>query len=175
MVTLCKVSGAVFIMGAVIYFAFSYNQTMELRNKELRKLYSILLQLKSEIEYMCNTLPECFLKLSKNEQEPFKGWLMSIVKRMEEEKEATFMEIWQEEFVPLLEKSALTKEDVEPLLELSDKLGNADSSSQIKAIDYALLHIEGNRTSLEGELTQKKKVVMTLSLFVGFMTLILFI
>lgn len=163
------------IMGAVYYFAFSYNQTMEQRNKELKKLYGILLQLKSEMEYMCNPLPECFEKLAKNAEEPFKKWLQKMVKRMEENKEERFRDIWLEELLQLQKSSFLDKDDIESLLELSDKLGNADSSSQLKAIDYALLHIEGNRTLLEGEMKEKKKVVVTMSLFVGFMTLILFI
>lgn len=171
----CKAAGMVFIMGAAYYFAFSYNQAVDLRMKQLRKLYSIFLQLKSEIEYMYNTLPECFEKLAKNEMEPFKDWFTQLVMRMEENKEVIFKDVWQGELEHLYENSALEKEDIEPLYELSDKLGNADISSQLKAIDYALLHIEGRRITLEGEISQKKKVVVTMSLFVGFMTLILFI
>lgn len=171
----CKVAGTVLIMGAASYFAVSYNQTLERRIQELRKLYSILLQLKSEIQYMCNTLPECFLKLSENQKEPFESWMKQLLCKMEEDSELSFGDIWREELIKLQEKSALEKEDVEPLFELSDKLGNADVTAQLKAIDYALLHIERNRTTLEGEVTQKKKVVVTLSLFCGFMMLILFI
>lgn len=172
---LCKMVGALWILGAVSYFAHSYNQTLELRNIELRKLYSILLQLKSEIGYMCNTLPECFGKLADNEKEPFKSWLKHLVSQMEESEELIFCDIWKENLTFLHKSSALEKSDVEPLYELSDKLGCVDTKAQLKAIDYALLHIERNRTALEGEMNQKKKVVVTLSLFCGFMTLILLI
>ena len=62
---------------------------------------------------------------------------------------------------------------MEPLKELADKLGSADITVQLKSIDYVLLHIEQNRRELEGELKEKKKVVTSLSLFAGMLTLIL--
>lgn len=173
MVFFCKAAGSFFILGAVGYFAYNLNRMMEKRNLELRKLYSILLQLKSEIQYMCNTLPECFRKLAEYEQEPFGSWLFTMAQKMEEKEKVTFSGIWREELIHLYEKSALEKEDIEPLKELSDKLGSMDITAQLKAVDYALLHIERNRSVLEEEMKQKKKVVVTLSLFFGFMTLIL--
>lgn len=173
MFLVCKLAGAVFVMCAAGYFAVSMNRILEKRNLELRKLYSILLQLKSEIQYMGNTLPESFQKLSYHAKEPFSEWLGRLTMRMEQKEETSFQEIWKEELEYLYTCSSLEREDVEPLQELSDKLGSMDVTAQLKAIDYALLHIERNRNILEGELEQKKKVVITLSLFCGFMTLIL--
>lgn len=173
MLWVCKLTGSVLVMGAACYFAINMNQSFENRNLELRKLYSILLQLKSEIQYMGNTLPESFQKLSRHAKEPFLAWLNRLTVKMEQKEETSFQEIWKEELEYLYQNSALEKEDVEPLQELSDKLGSMDVTAQLKAIDYALLHIERNRNLLEGELSQKKKVVITLSLFCGFMTLIL--
>ena len=197
-VLFCKFMGAICVMSATGYLALNINQMMELRSRELRKLYSILLQLKSEIQYMANTLPECFRNLSKGAKEPFTGWLTGLCDSMEKEEavywvsgdlavakedftdgkknkkeSAGFAEIWQEQLEDLYQHSALEKEDLEPLYELADKLGMVDMTAQLKAIDYVLLHIEKNRTTLEGELGQKKKVVATLGMFWGFMTLIL--
>ncbi|MBQ4059124.1 MAG: stage III sporulation protein AB [Lachnospiraceae bacterium] len=168
-----KLAGAICIMGATGYFAVSMNQTMELRKQELRKLYSLLIQLKSEIQYMYNPLPESFAKLAKSAKEPFSTWLFDMVNTLEEKEEITFSDVWKEGVENLHKHSALEKEDVEPLKELADKLGSEDVSSQLKAIDYAVLHLEGNRTVLEKDLGQKKKVTVTLSLFCGAMTLIL--
>lgn len=173
MVLFCKIVGAVCIMGASGYLSVTINQSMERRNQELRKLYSIFLQLKSEIQYMANTLPECFSNLSKCAKDPFREWLLAISECMEEQDSTSFADIWQEALQHLYKISALELQDLEPLQELSDKLGTVDTISQLKAIDYALLHIERNRTALEGEISQKKKVVTTISLFCGFMTLIL--
>lgn len=169
----CKIAGIICVMGASGYLSVSISRFLESRRRELRRLYSILLQLKSEIQYMGNTLPECFMSLSKGAGEPFEEWLFSLSDRMEAKENSCFTDIWTEELAHLYEKSALEADDLEPLRELADKLGNVDTTSQIKAIDYALLHIERNRTVLEDEMSQKKKVVATLSMFGGFMTLIL--
>lgn len=173
MALLFKMTGAVCVMGAAIYFAGSLNQMLENRKIQLRKLYSLLLQLKSEIQYMQKTLPECFIKLSDMSIAPFKEWMDLLSNELQKQSDASFKDIWLSKLEYLQEKSCLVKEDIEPLKELGDKLGNMDMASQLKAIDYTLLHIEKNRIDLENEMNQRKKVVVTLSLFGGFMTLIL--
>lgn len=171
----CKLLGGVFVMGATGYFAVSINQTMDRRKQELRKLYSIMLQLKSEIQYMYNPLPDSFAKLAVGTKEPFESWLLLLSQQLENKEAFSFAETWQEGLQHLSRISALDEEDIEPLKELADKLGSGDMDAQLKAIDYALLHIEGNRVALEGVLTQKKKVTVTISLFCGAMTLLLLI
>lgn len=170
---MCKLIGGVCVMGATGYFAFCVNQTMENRKQELRKLYSILLQLKSEIQYMCNPLPDSFAKLADGVKEPFSLWLTHLSEQLERKERLTFSDVWREGLAYLLDISSLERGDIEPLYELADKLGSGDMETQMKAVDYALLHIEENRISLENELQQKKKVTVTLSLFCGAMTLLL--
>ncbi|MBQ9983708.1 MAG: stage III sporulation protein AB [Lachnospiraceae bacterium] len=169
---MCKLFGAICVLGATGYFAVNMNQVLEQRKRELRKLYSILLQLKSEIQYMCNPLPESFLKMTVPENGVFSQWMTYVCQQLEEKEEITFSVVWRESLSYLQTYSALEAEDVEPLGELADKLGTGDVSSQLKAIDYALLHIERNRKTLEDQINQKKKVTVTLSLFCGVMTLI---
>lgn len=173
MAFVCKIAGAICVLGAAGYLSVNINQSMELRKQQLRRLYGILLQLKSEIQYMSNTLPESFRNLSCGTQEPFKEWLIAMSDRMEKKENVSFDKIWQEELLHLYQTSSMEWKDVEPLQELSDKLGNVDTESQLKAIDYAILHIERSRSGLEDEISQKKKVVATLSMFGGFMVLIL--
>lgn len=173
MVVLCKIAGAVFVLGGASYLAVSANMSLEQRNRELRRLYSIFIQLKSEIQYMNNTLPECFSNLAGAAKEPFHSWLGGLAKEMEEAENKTFDTIWMEGLQGLYDASALQREDVEHLEELRDKLGSADRQAQLKAFDYTLLHIERNRKELEGEIKQRKKVISTMSLFVGIMTLLL--
>lgn len=168
-------AGAFFLLSGAGYFAFNLNQIVENRNKELRRLYSILLQLKSEIQYMYNTLPESFEKIATNEKEPFQEWLQILAKKLQGKESATFLEIWKQELDYLYKKSCLEKEDIVLLFELSDKLGSADIAAQMKAIDYVLISLEKKRTILENEMVQKKKVIITLSLFLGFVMLILLI
>ena len=171
--TLCKLAGVFFVMGGTVYYAHNLNAAMEKRNMELRKLYNVLLQLKSEMQYMYCPLPECFHKLSERRDAPFGEWLQVIASRLEEKGNKCFQTIWKEETERLRSISHLKEEDVEPILELSDKLGGVDMEVQIQSIDYTLLQLERNRTILENEIGQKKKVITAISMFSGLMTLIL--
>ncbi len=173
MVFICKLAGIVFVMGAAGYLSLSMGQNLDRRKCELRGLYSIFIQLKSQIQYMGDTLPECFETLSKGAKGILADWLVGLAERLNLKQDMVFSEIWSEELNRLYQISALVKEDVEPLRELGDKLGSADVDAQIKAIDYALLHMEKNRQTLEETMEQKKKVIVTLSLFGGFMTLLI--
>lgn len=170
---LCKIIGGLLVVTGSACLGISINRGLELRTIELRKLYSILLQLKSEMQYMGNTLPECFSRLSEGASPPFLEWLIGLSERLEREEGSIFYNVWLEELEKLAKASCLQMEDIELLKELADKLGCADISAQLKAIDYVLLHIEESRTKLEGELKDKKKVVASLSLFVGMLTLIM--
>ena len=103
----CKAAGIVLVLGAVGYFSMNMGKCMEERKQELRKLYSLLVQLKSEIQYMCNTLPDCFSKLAKQTKSPFCDWLMELAERMEKKEDVLFQEIWKEELQYLYEISSL--------------------------------------------------------------------
>ncbi len=173
MVFVFRLSGALLVMAACAYFAMHMSRTLERRKLELRKLYSILLQLKSEIRYLGEPLPDCFRKMAVHAKEPFAEWLSGLADRLDSREGEGFGRAWLAGLSDLQSLSAMTREDLEPLSELSDKLGITDAEAQLKAIDYALLHIERNRTILENEIGQKKKVIATLSMFGGFMTLIL--
>lgn len=170
-----KMTGALFVLGSSGYFAYALNGKIDQRKAELRRLYSILLQLKSEIQYMGNPLPFSFEKMAEQEQYPFSEWFGQMADRLQEKEKIQFADLWEEEILHLYEISALKKEDLSPLLPLKDKLGTLDVTAQMKALDYVLLQLERNRHNLEEEIKQKKKMVMSISVFIGFMTLILFI
>lgn len=170
-----KMAGSILVLGSSGYFAYSLNARLDQRGMELRRLYSILLQLKSEIQYMSNPLPICFEKLGGQEQAPFSDWFFNMARRLQDKDRMMFADVWIEETEQLYEQSALKREDMEPLFALRDKLGTLDTAVQSKALDYAALQIEHNRKHLEEEGRQKKKMILSISLFVGFMTLILFV
>ena len=170
-----KIAGTLFVLGSSGYSAYALNGKIDQRKAELRRLYSILLQLKSEIQYMGNPLPLSFEKMAEQEQYPFSVWFGQMADRLQEKEKVQFADLWEEDILHLYEISALKREDLEPLLSLKDKLGALDITTQMKALDYVLLQLEHNRQNLEEEIKQKKKMVMSISVFIGFMTLILFI
>ncbi|MGN0438804.1 MAG: stage III sporulation protein AB [Lachnospiraceae bacterium] len=168
----CKLIGGVCILGAAIYGGLCISQTFDERYWQLRHIYSILLQLKSELEYLNTTLPECFISLGEGAKEPVKSWLLQIGEDLEKKEGEGFSDIWLKNIDMLYDNSALRKEDICFIKELGDKLGIQDGQSQSKAIEYTLLQLERNRTNLEKEMKEKKKVITTIAMFLGFVTLI---
>lgn len=172
MVLGCKLIGAVCVLSSAIYSGISLNQAYDNRYWQLRHLYGILMQLKSQLEYMNTTLPECFMQLKEGAKEPMKEWLLQIGSDLEKQEGERFSVIWTKNLEELKKNAALREEDITLLQELGDKLGVQDGQSQAKAIDYTLIQLERNRVQLEGEMKEKKKVVTTIAMFVGFITLI---
>lgn len=167
-----KVIGAVLILAASVYLAFEINQGMAKELEQLKGLYNIMLKLKSELYYLNSTLPECFLHLSESVAYPFDKWFYEMYESMSKEPEETFGDIWDRCTRSLIDNSSLMPADVEGLFELKDKLGCMDREVQEKAIDYYLMQAEEKRKQLYIEYGQKKKVIITLCVFVGVMTLI---
>ncbi|MCR5700911.1 MAG: stage III sporulation protein AB [Lachnospiraceae bacterium] len=168
-----KITGAVLILMASSYLALEINKGMTKELEQLKGLYNIMLKLKSELYYLNNPLPECFLHLSKQVDFPFDKWFYEMYESMSKEPDETFGDIWVRCTTNLIDNSAMSIEDVEGLFELKDKLGCMDREVQEKAIDYFLIQAEEMRKQLFLEYSQRKKVIITLCAFVGLMTLIL--
>ncbi|MBE5925154.1 MAG: hypothetical protein E7271_11980 [Lachnospiraceae bacterium] len=167
-----KVIGAVLILAASLYLAYEINRGLTKELEQMKSLYNIMLKLKSELYYLNDTLPECFLHLSKMTDFPFDKWFYEMYESMSKEPEETFGDIWDRCTRSLIDNSLLTIADIEGLFELKDKLGCMDREVQEKAIDYFLIQVEEKRKQLYLEHSQKKKVIITLCAFVGLMTLI---
>ena len=169
----CKAAGTICVVGAAWSYARVRADEFEMRLSQLMQLYSILLQLKSELKYMNSTLPECFASLAKHVNAPFDEWLLCMSHEMENERNKCFADIWSDKLTVLQENSSLWESDVKLLAELKDKLGNQDVEASVKAIDYILIRMEEDRELLKNELQQKKKVILSLSLFAGLIVVIL--
>lgn len=167
--------GSFFLLTSTYLFALQYNQELELRILELKRLSAILLHLKSEINYMCNTLPESFRKIAENEFLPFQNWLNRMADQMDLKQSYSFGNIWLSELIVLSRDSHLKECELSLLKELSDKLGNMDLKIQTDALDYVLEGINHKRKKLEEDLFQKKKIVYSLSICGCFVILILLI
>lgn len=173
MIIVFKFLGSFVILGTSVYTSSLLTRTYDGRLRELRLLYHLLLQLKSEMKYMCLTLPECFEEIGRTAKEPFGQWFRRLQKELTARDARMFTDIWKENLAWLYKNSYLQKEDISTLECLSEKLGCQDSELQMKSIDYILGELEQNRQTVEKVLKNEKKIVTTLSIFMGFITMIL--
>ena len=173
MAVMIKISGACLVVFAAFYYAKEVNGYTDLRLKQIIAFYNILLQLKSELMYMNYTLPECFMNMSDKVDEPFSYWFSNMAEQMNIESTKTFSEIFTDNLDYIRCHSALNEGDIVIISELKDKFNTADIEVMKKAIDYVLLRLEEQRITLGNELKDKKKVVISLSLFAGITMVIL--
>lgn len=169
----CKIFGAILVLISAVSFSREFNGGLDRRLTQLRMLYSLFGSMKSEIGYMGSTLPECFERLSVRSEPPFNTWLMNMAEAMENERDKCFSNIWKEQLIYLKSNSCLSGDDIRILEEIGDKLGGPDVDVAQNAIDYLLLQLEEHRSVIQGEIKDTRKVVVSLSLFLGFMTLII--
>ena len=169
----CKIMGVILVIGSVCFFAKEANDTMNLRVKQLTRLHGILRQLESELKYLSSTLPECFINLSRSAEYPFDRWLIDMASSMDKCDRKDFSAIWCEYLGVLADNSALFPEDIDILLSFKDKLSGYDVEACVRAIEFGIVQIEERRKKLIDEINEKKKIVISLSLFVGLITVIL--
>ena len=170
---ICKIMGGLLVIGSACFFAQETNDIMNLRVKQLTQLYGILRQLESELRYLNSTLPECFINLSKSVEYPFDIWFCDMCSSMDKPDKKDFSQIWCEHLNILADNSALFPEDVDILLSFRDKLSGYDVEASVKAIDFGIEQIEERRKKVKEEINEKKKMVISLSLFVGLITVIM--
>ena len=113
------------------------------------------------------------MNMSDKVDEPFSYWFSNMAEQMNIESTKTFSEIFTDNLDYLSCHSALNEGDIVIISELKDKFNTADIEVMKKAIDYVLLRLEEQRITLGNELKDKKKVVISLSLFAGITMVIL--
>ena len=172
-VVVFKLAGAAFVILSAVNFAFNINRIYEKRCEQLQEVYGILGLIKGELSYMGETLPECFLKLSGQVEEPFCLWLKMLSDNLENDHNRSFSMIFDEAAGYLQSNTYLESDDIELIRELKDKLGNMDVDVQLKAIDYVMKRIEERRLDLNSNLKDKRKAVMSICIFTGALVLII--
>ena len=63
----------------------------------MRYLRKLIFRIRSEIRYSRRVLPEAFLSVGSEAQEPYKMWLLSLYERLENRQGTSLAGIWEEE------------------------------------------------------------------------------
>ena len=65
--------------------------------RQMRYLRKLIFRIRSEIRYSRRVLPEAFLSVGSEAQEPYKMWLLSLYERLENRQGTSLAGIWEEE------------------------------------------------------------------------------
>ena len=172
LVYLSKISGSALILGASFYFAYYYNGQMKKRIADLNQLILILEQIKSEMDYGLSTLPEAFENMGRGKDSTFSRWIEGMTEKMQKRGETTFFQVWNESLVFLYRESALCKQDIEHIRPLGKVLCGGDTKQSFCMLDRIRNDLQSEVDNLTRQDDKQEKVVLTISMFCGFLLLI---
>ncbi len=103
--------------------------------RQMRQIQRIVSMLESEIRYGRTHLGEAFLHISSKVQEPYKSWLLAMQRDMGRTDAGMFEEIWMQRVREHLQKSGLSKKELERLLQLGGQFGVMDLKLQLRVLE----------------------------------------
>ena len=94
--------------------------------RQMRYLRKLIFRIRSEIRYSRRVLPEAFLSVGSEAQEPYKMWLLSLYERLENRQGTSLAGIWEEETRRYHAETGIPQDIMESLMRLGSELGTID-------------------------------------------------
>ena len=117
--------------------------------RQMRYLRKLIFRIRSEIRYSRRVLPEAFLSVGSEAQEPYKMWL-------ENRQGTSLAGIWEEETRTHLPVIGIPQDMLESLIRLGGELGTIDIEMQVRTLDLYLEQMEQKMEDMRTE--QKEKI-----------------
>ena len=111
--------------------------------RQMRYLRKLIFRIRSEIRYSRQVLPEAFLHVGSEAQEPYKMWLLSLCERLTKRQGTSLAGIWEEETRKYLAETGIPQDMMESLIEM-----------QVKTLD---LYLEQMEQKMEDMRTEQKE------------------
>lgn len=156
-------------------YGFGYALCNDFRNdiEHLKMQRRILFNIESEIIYLHRTLDEIFEVISEKTIYPYNKFLQKNAKALRERSGKGIIQIWNNN-ICIIEK-ILNKKTIKYLIKMGKILGNEDGNAQVGEIKLLEKEIDDEIECLEKQLSQKEKIIKTLSLLSGIFILIVFL
>lgn len=166
------VTGLMIITGA---YGFGYALCADFRNEleQLKIQRRILFNIESEIVYLHRTLDEIFDIVSEKTIYPYNKFLLKNAIALRERNGNGVSQIWNNNICMV--ENILNKKSITYLTKIGKILGNEDIKAQVGEIKMLEKEIDDEIECLEKQLSQKEKIIKTLSLLSGIFILIVFI
>lgn len=152
-----KLLGILCIVSGSSGLGFLYARELELRLMELRQLQQMLLQLRGEIRYMHQPLPDAFWHLSEKAPALFVDFLTKMAQELQKRNGQSAEEIWKKNLKECLQGLHIDGQEQKDLEKLGSMLGYLDVDMQLNALDYYLEQLkESSLRVAEVSKTQKR-------------------
>lgn len=137
-----KTIGFLLVVGATSAGGIGAANRIRNQYEQLRYLQKLICLLRSELQYARSYLGEAFRQIGSSVEAPYKEWLLAMCEEMENRSGGTFAQIWEEKGRECLGDCGLPKEVLERLLGFGSQLGNADTQTQVMALNLWQSEIE---------------------------------
>ena len=151
-----KAIGAVMVILAGSGWGMLQAAKIEECYRQMRYLRKLIFRIRSEIRYSRRVLPEAFLSVGSEAQEPYKMWLLSLYERLENRQGTSLAGIWEEETRTHLPVIGIPQDMLESLIRLGGELGTIDIEMQVRTLDLYLEQMEQKMEDMRTE--QKEKI-----------------
>ena len=131
---LLKLSGCLLVIAATTLGGMVYAGSLKEQYRQIRYLQRLMYMIESELRYAHAHLGEIFLHVSRRVQEPYKGWLLAMRRKMGQLDSGAFETIWGQAVEENLRHSGLPQRELERLTQLGGQLGVMDLNLQLKVL-----------------------------------------
>lgn len=161
------------IILASTYIGVGYVNSMKKRIDSLSQMIELLTVVKIKLEYELCAIPELFRLIINQEQ----GTYLCFLRYCADEIDAgtSLKSSWNKSVEKFSGEMCLSKNDTALLMDFSQTLGDTDVSGQLSNIEMYIELLGKNLKEAEKEVTDKSRVSISCSLFLGLLVSILLI
>lgn len=130
-----KIIGSVIVIISSTCIGMKLSDKLNVQLELLRKMKHLVILIRGEIKYNNSYLGQAFLNISNRICEPYKGLMIEVAEKLDDETGETFADIWKKGVEEKLLKTELSKKHILKLQELGDTLGFLDKEMQMSNFD----------------------------------------
>ncbi len=171
----CRLIGALLILGGCTGLGLWYREQMQERLKALRCLSSILDMLMSEIRYGKATLAESCKETATRIEEPYREALLEVYRLYDGGKGDSFGQLFFKQMQQIFDRLPLKKEDKACFLAPFAGQGFADGQMQLRCMEQSRLQLEERIAGQNRELKEKSQMAVGLGVMSGLLLVVIMI
>ena len=168
-----KIAGAILVIGATSLMGAAKAGDIRGQYTQLLRLQRLICSLQGEMRYARSHLGEIFEAIGRQEEEPYRSWLLGLGREMGKRQKGTFARIWAESIEDSLGDSRLPSKEIERLKALGSQLGCADLKRQLCTIDLYLEQLAGTIGEAREEMKTKVRLCHCLGVMSGMFVAVL--
>lgn len=169
-----KFVGILLIILASVGIAYSRSRELVAREKNLEDFLQVILCLKGEIRCGNSSLPDAFRDTARRCTSIYQEFLTKTAENMEKNMQKNVAQLIHESARKYLCQEALSREELEKISSLGEKLGYLDREMQIRQLELYEQDFQQMIGKLKETIPGKLKIYRSLGIMGGMMLVILF-